>query len=62
MDENMFVKAGCLMGIFQAMHIQISEATKGIIEKEAPNRFEIAHRGTIAVKGKGDMHTYWLQK
>ncbi len=38
--------------------IQISAQTRAYLD----NRFQISSRGNIQVKGKGDMHTYWLQR
>ncbi|RYY35007.1 hypothetical protein EON62_02840, partial [archaeon] len=41
--------------------IQISEACRAELEFAAPQQFLITPRGTIDVKGKGQMFTYWLQ-
>lgn len=40
------------------MKIHVSEDTKVILDKLGG--FKIKHRGTIEVKGKGNMDTYWL--
>ncbi|GAB6030014.1 hypothetical protein CHUAL_005705 [Chamberlinius hualienensis] len=43
----------------QAMRIHISESTKVLLNDAI---FETIERGTIAVKGKGHMKTYWLER
>lgn len=39
----------------------VAELLKDISE-EATSRFELAPRGRVSVKGKGDMHTWWLHE
>ncbi|GAB6022963.1 Soluble guanylate cyclase 88E [Chamberlinius hualienensis] len=43
----------------EAMRIHISESTKVLLNNPL---FETMERGTIAVKGKGNMKTYWLER
>ncbi|XP_022258269.1 soluble guanylate cyclase 88E-like [Limulus polyphemus] len=43
----------------EALKIHISEITKQQLDD---NDWEISERGTIPVKGKGEMKTYWLNK
>ncbi|XP_076310826.1 soluble guanylate cyclase 88E-like [Tachypleus tridentatus] len=43
----------------EALKIHISEVTKNQLIN---NDWEISERGTIPVKGKGEMKTYWLHK
>lgn len=40
--------------------IQVTEAFKHEVERNAPGRFTFQERGTIDVKGKGSMRTYFL--
>ncbi|KAH9497661.1 hypothetical protein DERF_013629 [Dermatophagoides farinae] len=40
------------------MKIQISEVTQRLLD---PNEWIIRERGTIRLKGKGMMKTYWLE-
>eukprot|EP01135_Chromosphaera_perkinsii_P011482 Nk52_evm7s2415 gene=Nk52_evmTU7s2415 len=42
-----------------ALRIHLSSDTADILQKYFPS-FELEERGTIKVKGKGDMTTYWL--
>ncbi|CAG0878898.1 unnamed protein product [Cyprideis torosa] len=42
----------------EAMKIHISEATTDLLDK---SKYEIAERGSVDVKGKGEMKTYWLK-
>ncbi len=41
-----------------AMHIQISQSTRGLLIHRGD--YLIRSRGEMQVKGKGIMHTYWL--
>ncbi|CAG2118913.1 unnamed protein product [Medioppia subpectinata] len=41
----------------EAQMVQISEMTKGMLDQ---NEWDIYERGTIQLKGKGFMKTYWL--
>lgn len=41
------------------MKIQITEATRNILQFFS--NFEIVLRGVVAVKGKGEMTTFWLE-
>jgi guanylate cyclase len=40
-------------------HIQCSDRAAGLLREQAPD-ISLKYRGEIKVKGKGDMHTYWL--
>jgi class 3 adenylate cyclase len=37
-------------------HIQVTEATYEMLK----DQFEFVHRGTVPIKGKGDMDTWYL--
>ncbi|KAI8494272.1 hypothetical protein Bbelb_280320, partial [Branchiostoma belcheri] len=43
----------------QGMHIHISETTKAHLDEEP---YVIVERGTVTIKGKGEMKTYWLKE
>ncbi len=45
----------------QAGAIQVSEATYQALQVVPNATYELVERGLIAVKGKGEMRTYWLQ-
>ncbi len=45
----------------QAGEIQVSEATYQALQSTPNVTYEFVDRGLIAVKGKGDMRTYWLK-
>src|SRR5256714_3489441 len=38
--------------------IQVSAATRALLD----DAFEVTERGTIAIKGKGEMTTFWVEK
>ena len=43
--------------------LQASEATKRMIDKHFTfSDIRVEERGVVNVKGKGDMHTYWVVK
>lgn len=41
--------------------IHCSSATANLLEKQAPD-IALASRGYIEIKGKGIMHTYWVNE
>ena len=41
--------------------VQVSEACRAALERSAPGRYMLSPRGSIEVKGKGSMFTYWLE-
>lgn len=43
----------------QPMHVQISQSTHALID---PNRYRIEERGEIALKGRGNMRTYFVRR
>ncbi|XP_078670749.1 soluble guanylate cyclase 88E-like isoform X2 [Branchiostoma floridae x Branchiostoma belcheri] len=43
----------------KGMHIHISETTKAHLDEEP---YVIVERGTVTIKGKGEMKTYWLKE
>ncbi|CAH1256862.1 GUCY1B3 [Branchiostoma lanceolatum] len=43
----------------KGMHIHISETTKAHLEEEP---YLLVERGTVTIKGKGEMKTYWLKE
>ncbi|CAD5124701.1 DgyrCDS12964 [Dimorphilus gyrociliatus] len=44
----------------EAFKIHVSTYFKEHLELAAPNSYEMESRGTVFVKGKGDMQTFWL--
>ena len=43
---------------FVAMKIQITQATRDLLESFG--EFHFQQRGVMQIKGKGEMNTYWL--
>eukprot|EP01135_Chromosphaera_perkinsii_P009468 Nk52_evm11s1763 gene=Nk52_evmTU11s1763 len=41
--------------------VQMSHFTYKILQEHFPNIFKISERGIVAVKGKADVQTYWLE-
>ena len=47
----------------EPLKVQASEATKNLIDRHFPaGNISTEERGTVNVKGKGEMHTYWVAK
>ncbi|XP_071502691.1 uncharacterized protein [Diadema antillarum] len=44
----------------EALKIHISKTTKLELESHSPGMFEVTKRGTVTIKGKGEMETFWL--
>ncbi|CAJ0927985.1 unnamed protein product, partial [Mesorhabditis belari] len=45
-----------------AMRIQISPNTANHLQQHFKGQFNIQERGALEIKGKGEMHTFWLVK
>jgi class 3 adenylate cyclase len=43
----------------QPMHLQISQSTHALID---PSRYQIEERGEVALKGRGNMRTYFVRR
>lgn len=49
--------------VFGEMKIQISEGTKALLAQYGEKgKYAMQQRGSIPVKGKGDLNTHWLTR